>query len=140
VSVRMRPQRFLCRCGTTSRAKYTLLRKFSSRARCHSSRSRQETLWQAGLRVGDADIDASEFLRDSGDEVANGSRIGHAKGIGRNVQVMLLSDLLRRGAKSAGCARAHGDAAPPDEHFRRGHGQSLDSRLRPARLDLMKQE
>ena len=88
MSVMIRPQRFLCRCGITSRAKYTLLRKFGSRARCHSSRSRQETLWQAGLRVGDADIDASEFLRDGGDEVANGSRVGHIKGLGKNVHVM----------------------------------------------------
>jgi hypothetical protein len=55
--------------------------------------------------------------------------------------VMLHSDLLRRGLQNLLVARAHGEAATP---LRRTlppwHGQSLDSRLRPARLDLSVQD
>ena len=54
-----------------------------------------------------------EFLRDS--------RIGHVQGLGNNVHVMLLSDLLRRGLQDLLIARAHGDAATlRGERFRRG--------------------
>jgi hypothetical protein len=61
VRVMMRPQRFLCMCGIPSRAKYTLLRKFSSRARCHSSSGRgKKPFGRRASGVGDADI-ASEF-------------------------------------------------------------------------------
>ena len=38
VIVMIRPQCFRCMWGMTSRAKYTVLRKFNSMARCHSSR------------------------------------------------------------------------------------------------------
>ena len=44
-----------------------------------------------------------------------------SKGIGNNVHVMLLSDLLRRALQNLLVARAHGDAATlPGERFRRG--------------------
>ncbi len=56
-----------------------------------------------------------EFLRDSV------RRIGHVQGLGNNVHVMLLSDLLRRGLQDLLIARAHGDAATlRGERFRRG--------------------
>jgi hypothetical protein len=51
--------------------------------------------------------EASSFLRDSGEEGAIGRRIGHVKGLGKNVHVMLLSDLLRRGLQKLLVARAH---------------------------------
>ena len=61
------------------------------------------------------------FLRDSGDEGAIGRRIGHVKGLGKDVPVMLLSDLLRRGLQNLLVARAHGDAATlRGERFRPG--------------------
>jgi hypothetical protein len=61
------------------------------------------------------------LLRKCGDEGANGRRIGHVKGLGKNVPVILLSGLLRRGLQNLLVARAHGDAATlRGERFRRG--------------------
>jgi hypothetical protein len=65
--------------------------------------------------------EASSFLRDSGDEGAIVRRISHVKGLGKDVHVMLLSHLLRRGLQNLLVARAHGDAATlRGERFRPG--------------------
>src|ERR1700727_2550010 len=126
VSVMMRPQRFLCMCGITSRAKYTLLRKFVSRARRHSARSRQRNPLAGGARRWWRRYRCLRIFADSGDQVANGRRVGHVKGLGKNVHVMLLSDLLRRGLQNLLVARAHADAATlRGERFRRGPTNSL---------------
>src|ERR1700674_527010 len=127
VRVMMRPQRFLCMCGITSRAKYTLLRKFSSRARCHSSRVAARNPLAGGPPALVTQISMPpNFCATAATKWLTAAASVRSKGIGNNVHVMLLSDLLRRALQNLLVARAHGDAATlRGEPFRRGTANPL---------------
>jgi len=121
VRAKMRPSASSACAVSLHAQKYTLLRKFVSRARRHSARSRQRNPLAGGAPRWWRRYRCLRIFADSGDQVANGRRVGHVKGLGKNVHVMLLSDLLRRGLQNLLVARAHADAATlRGERFRRG--------------------
>jgi hypothetical protein len=123
----MRPQRFLCICGITSHAKYTLLRKFSSRARCHSSRVAARKPLAGGPPALVTQISMPpNFCATAATKWLTVAASVTSKRIGKNVDVMLLLDLLRRGLQNLPVARAHGDAATlRGERFRRDTANPL---------------
>jgi hypothetical protein len=51
------------------------------------------------------------LFRDSSDKTAHGRGVGNVKSFGKNIHIMPLSDILRRGLQSLLIARTHGDAA-----------------------------
>ena len=76
--------------------------------------------------VGDADIDAAEFLRDSGDEASDSGGIGDVEGFGDDFNVVLLFYFFRGGLQGLRVAGAHGDAAAfGGEGFGGGEADSL---------------
>ena len=111
----------------TSRAKYTVLRKLASIARCQSSRVADEkSLGRRTAGIGHADIDAAELAGNGGHEALHGIGVGHVEGLGEDIHVMLFSDLLRAGCERILAARAHRHAAAlGGEGFGGGESESL---------------
>ena len=71
----------------------------------------EKTFGRRAAGVGHANVDAAEFGRHGGDEAADGGGVGDVDGLGKNLGVVLLSDLLRGGLQGLRVAGAHGDAA-----------------------------
>jgi hypothetical protein len=66
--------------------------------------------WASG--VGHANVDAAEFVGYVCDEAADGRGVADVDGLGKNLGVVLLSDLLRGSLQGLQVAGAHGNAAP----------------------------